>query len=259
MKSRTSLVSSGVLGLLCLALALFHGCKVKPAEHGSVHWSYSGETGPAHWGDLSPDYILCKTGKQQSPIDISGAKPSSGSIQFKYKATPLNVVNNGHAIQQDYEKGSMLEVGGQTYELKQFHIHSASEHTVEGKRYDMEIHLVHKNEQGVIVVVGVLLQQGQENAFLKRFWSRMPKKPDERVQDEGLEINIQDLLPGNRSCYVYDGSLTTPPCTEGVKWHVLSQPVDLSAEQLEEFRKIYKGTYRPVQPLNGRTILHFAQ
>jgi carbonic anhydrase len=123
----------------------------------------------------------------------------------------------------------------------------------------MEIHLVHKNEQGVIAVVGVLLQEGQENAFLSQFWSRMPKRPDERVQDKGLQIDVQDLLPGDLSCYVYDGSLTTPPCTEGVKWYVLSQPVELSAAQLEAFRKLYKGTYRPVQPLNGRAILHFTQ
>jgi carbonic anhydrase len=185
--------------------------------------------------------------------------PSSGSIKFHYKPTMLNLVNNGHAIQQDYEKGSLMEVDGKGYDLKQFHIHSASEHTVDGKRYDMEIHLVHKNEHEVIAVVGILLQQGQENNFLKRFWSRMPKKPGERAQDKSVQIHVQNLLPGNLSCYVYDGSLTTPPCTEGVKWYVMSHPVELSASQLEEFRKLYKGTYRPVQPLNGREILHLEQ
>jgi len=242
-------------GIVALAI-LAGGCSIVQTGHGKGHWSYSGKTGPEHWGDLSPEYVLAKTGKRQSPIDIANPKPfKAPPLNFRYKTTALNVVNNGHAIQQDCDEGSVLEVGGATYALKQFHFHGLSEHTVNGKHYAMEGHLVHQDAKGTLAVVGFFLVRGKENAFLKPLFDRMPAKPGERVKDAGVKLNIIDLLPSKRSYYAYDGSLTTPPCSEGVNWSVLCEPIEMSPGQLEQFRKLYANNYRPVQPLNGREVV----
>lgn len=241
---------------LTLAILSFCGCTTTEKKHDAPHWGYSGHTGPAHWGELSPDFILAKTGKQQSPIDIRNAQSARGILQIDYNPTTLEIVNNGHAIQLNYKKGSFLKMDGATYELKQFHIHSPSEHTVNGEYFDMEIHLVHISDAGKIAVAGVLFKQGKKNVFLEKFWKMLPETPGERILDKTLNLNAADVLPANKTYYAYDGSLTTPPCSEGVKWYVLSEPAEISAEQLAEFQKLYKGNFRPVQPLNGRIINH---
>lgn len=247
-----------LLAIFSLFLLLLCGCATAPERHGKAHWGYHGKTGPAHWGDLSPDYVLAKTGKQQSPIDIAGARKAKGSpLNFGYKATALNIVNNGHAIQANCDNGSTVQADGARYYLKQFHFHSLSENTVDGKHFAMECHLVHLDKGGNIAVVGIFFTTGAENKFLAQFWDRMPKKAGQEVGDEKVQLKIADILPADKSCYAFAGSLTTPPCTEGVRWYVFSQPVEMSADQLKAFQKLYKDNYRPVQPLNERRIRHY--
>lgn len=243
-----------ILAIQIIIMLQLCGCQTNKPEHAGAHWGYSGSTGPAHWGELSDDFILAKTGKQQSPVDIVGSKAAKGQFQIRYNSTALSLVNNGHAIEQEYEEGSILEADNKAYELKQFHIHSPSEHTVAGRRFDMEIHLVHKSTSGEIAVAAVLFQEGKENSFLAQFWNRLPEKSGGTIQDQNLSINIEKILPENKSCFAYKGSLTTPPCSEGVRWYVFSNPVELSTSQLAAFQTLYKGNFRPVQPLNGRTI-----
>jgi len=243
------------LVVVCSVFAMC-GCGVRTEVEHDMHWSYEGETGPEHWGDLSPDYVLAKTGKQQSPIDITGTEKGQGkAFELDYKPTSLSLVNNGHAIEQEYAAGSVMTANGKSYELKQFHVHSPSEHTVEGKRFDMEVHLVHASADGELAVIGVLLNAGAENALLAGMIDRFPKEVGGEVKDDATMVNVADLLPANLSCYTYDGSLTTPPCSEGVEWFMLANPVELSAAQLAQFQEIFKGNYRPVQPLNGRKIM----
>ncbi len=232
---------------------------------GGVAWGYHGDLGPDAWGKLTDShgqiaYPLCGEGKAQSPIDIAakGKKgPKPKLIRFNYKAVPLKIKNNGHTIQVDYAKGSTATVDGKTYNLLQFHFHRPSEHTVDGKSFPMEGHLVHAKGSGAdmkLAVVGFLMVAGKNNPALQAIWKHMPKKKGS-VTVKGKKINAAKLLPKNRSYFAYDGSLTTPPCSEGVKWHVLKQAIQVSPKQVKQFGAIFDGvTNRPVQALNGRTV-----
>jgi len=217
------------------------------------HWGYEGPEGPSHWGDLSDQYATCKTGKSQSPIDIRSSKSASlAEIKFSYKETGVDVVNNGHTIQQNYAKGSTISVGGKVYNLLQFHFHSPSEHTVDGKPYDMVAHLVHQAADGQLGVVGVLMKVGKNNAVVDSIWKNLPKAGEQKTA--ATTLNAANLLPANLSFYNYSGSLTTPPCSEGVNWMVLKTPVEVSAEQVATFTNIFQKSVRPVQPLHDRVI-----
>lgn len=227
------------------------GCK---DSHHGAHWGYSGEGAPAQWGSLSKEYALCGTGKNQSPIDISGAvKKNLPAISFEYTDVPLMVENNGHSIKVSTSGGGSITVDGKKYNLIQFHFHEPSEHTVNGKAAAMVVHLVHQNDEGKLAVVGVLMEKGAENPLIKSIWSVMPIKPG-KPEVHSARINAGKLLPAKRSYYAYEGSLTTPPCSEGVKWMVLKQPLTVSAAQIEKYRSLYPGSVRPVQPLNGRVV-----
>jgi carbonic anhydrase len=217
-----------------------------------VHWSYKDAQ---HWGKVSKDFAACGVGKEQSPIDIKGAvKADLKPIQFDYKPSVLNIVDNGHTIQVNYDKGSSITVGGSTYELLQFHFHRPSEEKVNGRSYDMVAHLVHKNAEGKLAVVAVLFDNGTENPVLKTLWSNIPKEKEKVNSVKGTTINVADLLPADKNYYNFPGSLTTPPCSEGVNWLVLKTPVKASAQQFAAFGKLYANNARPVQPLNGRVI-----
>ncbi len=220
-----------------------------------AHWSYEGDGGPSHWGTLSKMFTMCAKGKQQSPIDITGASdsPSLPSLEFNYKTTPLKIKNNGHAVQIDYEEGSHLKIGDQTYKLLQFHFHSPSEHKLNGKSFDMEMHLVHRNKLGQLAVVGVFMKKGAENPFIKKLWELFPKTKDKVNTSKDL-VNVLNGLPNKKSYYSYSGSLTTPPCSEGVKWMVLETPIEVSGKQIAEFKAVFTDTARPVQPLNERKL-----
>jgi len=226
--------------------------EAKPAPH----WGYSGYEGPAEWGSLKPEYQACKQGKEQSPINIKDAKKQAlPAIHFDYKPAPLTVVNNGQTIQVNYPPGSVITVADKKYELKQFHFHHPSEEEVNGKPYDMVVHLVHADTEGELAVVAVLLKSGKANATLQKIWENMPKQEGAPREVPGVEINVAALLPSSSGYYTFPGSLTTPPCSEGVTWFVLKMPGEISADQLDAFSKIYPLNARPVQATNGRTIL----
>ncbi len=248
------------LSVIGLGLALSFGAAAHAGEkghgagHGGAHWSYEGEHGPEHWGGMSKEYEKCSKGMRQSPIDITGGAPEKlPAIDFAYKPTKLKPLNNGHTVQVNYEKGSFITVGGAKYQLAQFHFHNPSEHTLAGRAFANELHLVHKSAKGGLAVVGVLLEEGAENAAFKNVFANLPKNADETI-DTPDSINAETLLPADRTYYRYDGSLTTPPCSEGVNWFVLKTPVQLSKEQLAAYDGIFKKTNRPVQARKGRKI-----
>ena len=218
-------------------------------------WTYSGDSGPQHWGDLCPEYALATTGKQQSPIDIANATPQElPEIRFRYEPAKINLVYNGHTIEEMEEEGSSVDVGGAVYQLKQFHFHSPSEHTVDGKRFAMEMHLVHTTADGDVAVVAVLIKEGERNDAFAAIWDFLPTEENKKLEAERT-VDAARLLPIDHTYFRYRGSFTTPPCTEGVLWMVLTTPVELSAERIAAFRKIIDGNNRPVQPLNGREIV----
>ncbi|WP_199249336.1 carbonic anhydrase [[Phormidium] sp. ETS-05] len=218
-------------------------------------WHYGGAHNPTKWGDLKPEYAACKNGSSQSPINLDPAKISKANpakIEFSYQDVPLNITNNGHRIQVNYPPGSWVKIGEQKYDLLQFHFHTPSEHTVSNQAAGMELHLVHKNQAGNLAVVAVLIQEGKPNELLALLWEDIPDIGE--VEESDLKINASKLLPANRAYYSYSGSLTTPPCSEGVNWQVLATPIEASPEQIEEFAEIYHVNARPVQPVNQRQI-----
>jgi len=225
-------------------------------ESKSQSWSYQGNQGPQAWGKLSAIYATCSLGHKQSPIDIKGAKTSDlPPLKFDYQPVPLNIIDNGHTIQVNYAPGSTLVVGEKTYTLKQFHFHHPSEEHINGHGFDMVAHLVHADAQGNLAVVAVLLTKGSSNSFLETVWKNIPAEKEKPVEVAGIRLNVKDLLPSGNGYYSFSGSLTTPPCSEGVTWYVLKEQVSLSADQLAAFARIYPTNARPIQPLNGRELL----
>jgi carbonic anhydrase len=219
-------------------------------------WTYTGATGPEHWGELNPEFAPCATGKQQSPIDITHPhRAQLPPIQFAYHTSPLEIINNGHSIQVNYAPGSTMTVDGKTYELVQFHFHHPSEEEINGHRYDMVAHLVHKSKEGKLRVVAVLIKEGNPNQLISTLWDNLPSEKDKELDLDRIEVNAADLLPANHKYYTFAGSLTTPPCSEGVTWYVLETPISLSKAQIDKFAGIYPRDVRPVQPLDGRVVL----
>lgn len=219
------------------------------------HWGYEGHEGPAHWGELSHKYAACKSGKQQSPIDIHGAsKTALKDIQFHYQTSGLKIINNGHTVQVNVGKGSWASIRGQRYELLQFHFHGPSEHTVNGKPAPMEMHLVHKDANGGLGVVGVMLTEGKANSVIGKLWSNLPATIGKEHSVASVKVNAASLLPAGKSYYHYSGSLTTPPCSEGVNWNVMTGTIEVSRAQIDRFNGLFHGNARPVQPLNGRPL-----
>lgn len=254
---RTNLIGISLVAsaLLCSAgcASRHHATGGKP-EHG-VHWSYAGDTGPGNWGKLAPEYALCSTGRRQSPIDISSAAARDlANISFNYQPMPLNVANNGHTAQVNAAPGSFITIDGERFDLAQFHFHSPSEHTIRGVQADAEMHLVHKSADGGLAVVGVMLQRGAHNPAFDPVWNNIPA-PGQTVTPSGAFVNAAALLPADTRTFRYDGSLTTPPGTEGVRWNLMVQPVTVSSSQLAAFRRHYHGNNRPVQALNGREVV----
>jgi carbonic anhydrase len=240
-----------VLALLFLCLAATPVGASDP-----VHWGYDGDVGPEYWGVLSPEFAACAEGREQSPVDIPATAPvNPPQLRFDYQPSALNIVNNGHSIQVNYEPGSTLEAGGVVYELVQFHLHGLSEHTLNGAYTDMELHLVHKDADGRIAVVAVMIEGGAHNPAYQSVLANMPVEEGDPLTVPDTTADASQVLPAEQSYYRYNGSLTTPPCTEGVAWFVLATPVELSTAQIAAFRGLYDHNYRPVQPLYERTFL----
>lgn len=217
------------------------------ASSGGAHWGYEGEDGPANWHTLSPDYALCGSGTEQSPVNIAGFDASSLSdLNLNYKATGGKVLNNGHTLQVSLEPGSTLTVDGEEYDLLQFHFHTVSENTIAGKHYPMEIHFVHKSSAGGLAVISVMVEEGSSNTAIKPIVNLLPTAAgEENVLDEAF--NPETLLPSDKSVYRFMGSLTTPPCSEGVKWHVAKEPIGMSKDQIASFAHIMGDNFRPTQ------------
>ena len=242
-----------VVGLVfCLAGSAF----ASGGGDDAVHWGYSGAGGPANWGQLMPEFKTCSEGRKQSPIDIVGAVAGNlPKLQLNYKETGLELVNNGHTIKAAYAPGSGIQVDGDQYQLLQFHFHSLSENKINGQFSPVEAHLVHANAAGDLAVVGVMFNEGAANPLLETLWRYTPSKANSTMS-VATSISVTDLLPASTDYHGFTGSLTTPPCTEGVRWMVLKQPVTISAAQIKKFRGFFgdHNTNRPVQPLNGRTV-----
>jgi len=248
------MVKRKVLAGIALVGLTFAGGK---PENGA-HWGYTGKIGPAYWGDLSPAYIMCKIGKNQSPIDIDERKAVKACLQplkVDYTADSKYVVNNGHTVKVVTAGKSYIEVDGKKFYLLQFHFHAPSEHTVNGKHYPFEAHFVHADREGNLAVVAVLFKVGKENPTLERILQYTPTEVGEK-RYLTVKVNPALLLPQEKDYYYYSGSLTTPPCSEGVRWFVMKTPMEMSKGQLQKFEEIFGvPNNRPVQPLNARKVL----
>ena len=229
-----------------------------PRAQWKTPWSYDGANGPDHWGDLDPDYAVCKSGREQSPIDIRSAKKSNlPALRFEFKSGPLTIINNGFtAVRVNYTlgNGNLLLVGDERYELVQFHFHRPSEEYLRGKQYDMVAHFMLRSSDGKLAGVAVPLQTGAANPTVQQLWQYMPQVAGKEQFIPGVEVDPAGLLPRDKAYYTYMGSVTAPPCTEGVKWFVLKTPANISRSEISAFAKLYPHDVRPPQPLNGRLV-----
>jgi carbonic anhydrase len=229
----------------------------KAAEKGpahDAHWDYKGEVGPQAWGGLKPEFSTCSTGKRQSPIDIrDGIAVDLEPVQFDYRASGFSIIDNGHTVQVNLAPGNFIQAQGRRWELVQFHFHRPSEERIDGRQFDMVAHLVHKDSDGKLAVVAVLLDRGSIQPLVQTIWNNLPLEKGEEMPARAV-IDLNHLLPPDRRYYTYMGSLTTPPCSEGVLWMVMRQPVPLSQEQIDIFARLYPMNARPVQQASGRLI-----
>ena len=226
----------------------------KPESFDHVHWAYEGRGGPENWGKLGPENKLCDTGTRQSPIDIrEGIRVDLTPIVFSYRPSHFRIIDNGHTIQASMSD-NRITVLGKDYELLQLHFHRPSEERVNGRNFDMVAHLVHKSFDGKLAVVAVLMERGSENPFIQTLWNYLPLERNQDVFPPGVPVDLNQLLPAKREYFTYMGSLTTPPCSEGVLWLVMQNPIQVSPEQIGIFSRLYPNNARPVQPTNGRLI-----
>ena len=218
-------------------------------------WGYSGEHGPEHWASLTADNFAC-SGKNQSPVNLSGfIKSQLDPIDFDYKNKGTEILNNGHTVQINFKAGNTIHIDGIDYTLLQSHFHAPSENHINGQSYPLEAHLVHSDKQGNLAVIGVMFDVGAPNKGLESAWAMMPhKKGDQHTLKTG--VSATDMLPESREYYRFSGSLTTPPCSEGVRWFVMKEALTASTEQIHTFQTaLNEPNNRPLQPLNARTIL----
>ena len=269
-------ITKSFINIMCIFMCITSGGKTRnvSSDTGKIEWGYAPENGPDVWAELSPKYMLCAVGKHQSPINL--VNPTSANlppIPYYYdNPTRMDIRNTGHTIEVVYPEGNWIEIDGVRYQLLQFHFHAPSEHTVAGKLFEMEAHFVHKSEEGNLAVVGVLIEKGSHNFAFDPVWAHLPSTPGEtqrveNVTEDGSLIvdprfmfspndQVEDISPSYfGSSYRYEGSLTTPPCSEDVKWIVLTTPIEMSEAQIAAFKAIIHDNNRPVQPLNGRELL----
>lgn len=225
-----------------------------PKVKRSDQWSYEGETGPLKWGKINPAWARCDTGNRQTPIDIrDGIKVDLEPMVFEYGASGFNVINNGHTVQVNLAPGNRFTLTGRTYELQQFHFHRPSEEKVDGRSFDMVAHLVHKDEEGRLAVIAVLIEGGTQHPGIQAVWNNLPLEKYQPLAPV-IQFDPAAMLPQRREYYTFMGSLTTPPCDEGVLWIVMKEPIQASKQQLDIFARLYPMNARPVQALSGRLI-----
>ena len=222
------------------------------------HFAYSGEEGPRRWGDLDESYELCAEGDEQSPIDLSAAKKGSPApVGFDYGEAEIELENNGHSVEAVVAPGSTVEIDGTGYGLLQFHFHASSEHLVDGTSFPLEFHFVNEADDGGLAVFGVFAERGRENPAFAELTEDLPSEEGD-VGRVAETVDVEALLPddpGNADRWSYPGSLTTPPCSEGVDWFVFTDPIEMSSEQIVAFTDVYADNHRPIQPLNDRTVI----
>jgi carbonic anhydrase len=256
-----SLLAGAALCPICASI-LVPGARAEEtmtdAHAGGSHakWDYEGEDGPQRWGDIDPDFKICKLGRAQTPINLAGAaRADLGGLEIGFAAeAPFNVINNGHTIQANFGPGSRTVIEGVAYDLLQFHFHHPSEHLLEGRGFDLECHFVHRAATGALAVLGSFIRPGAENAALRPVWNAMPMQHGREVAGTGT-VPLAGLLPRDRDYFRYAGSLTTPPCSEGVTWTVFKDPVEASPEQIRRFAKLFPNNSRPIQETNRRALL----
>jgi carbonic anhydrase len=249
---------TSLLGLLALVSAPLVACDSDSGDKTpeEVHFAYSGTNGPEQWGDLKEEWATCKTGVEQSPVDID-THVTPGHVEglsMVYGSSKLNILNNGHTVQANIDAGSSIELAGKRFDLKQFHFHAKSEHTVAGQHMPLEMHLVHQAADGTLAVVGVMFDEGAENAALKGVFSNLPAEESEVETIEGVTLEISNLVPAITDAWTYEGSLTTPPCSEGVNWIVMAEGMEVSTAQLKAFTDVIHDNYRPTQSLGARSV-----
>ena len=255
-----------------IAALLLASCSDKEADadaHGDdhvVHWGYESDNGPERWGSMDTAWSLCTEGREQSPVDITSARgielpavdihtPSAQEVAVLNQAGVIHELDNGHTIQINSKTGETMTVGDKTYALVQFHFHAPSEHTIDGEHFPMEMHFVHQGNDGGLAVVGVLLEEGAANPGIVPLWAQLPEGPGTETMVRIPAGFAEHIFPDvGTGFYHYDGSLTTPPCSEGVKWYVRKTPTQLSKDQIAAFTAVYDHNNRPVQALNERTL-----
>ena len=242
-----------LVGSLLLASSLL-------ASSHSAHWGYTGHEGPSNWGDLDPKYTMCKAGSSQSPINISNesivATSGLAKIDFNYRTSASSIINNGHTVQINMSGGSSIKIDGIEFQLKQFHFHTPSENNINSKSFPLEAHFVHASKDGKLAVVALMFEEGKENPILKKLWSKMSSKAGESNGCGLPSKGIDKLLPKDRDYYRFSGSLTTPPCSEGVRWFVLKDYSHISKAQIKEFlHAVHHENNRPIQPINARKVM----
>jgi len=250
--------------LSCGQGAHHQGEPVVEAEHAEVHWGYAGEEGPEHWADLSPDFMPCRDGLEQSPIDLTGAvpiedagierRPSNEVLTFEQRARVMDLVDNGHTIQVINDVPMALDMGDVHYELVQFHFHAPSEHTIGGQHSPLEVHLVHKSADGELAVMGILVEEGEHDVLWEPLIGALPDGPGDDRHLEDLDLGMNELRPLPERFFRYQGSLTTPPCSEGVEWIIMTEKRQISPEQMTAMVSRLHHNNRPVQPLGNRKI-----
>ncbi len=219
-----------------------------------IRWGYTGEGAPDRWGQLTPEFRQCAIGTRQSPIDIRDTiRVDQEKIQFDYRPSKFAVVDNGHTVQVNVAPGNSMEVMGRRYELQEFHFHRPSEERINGRQYDMVAHLTHKDADGRLATIAVLLERGQDQPLIQAVWNHLPLEKGD-TYEAPIPIDLNQLLPKDRGYFTYMGSMTTPPCTEGVLWMVFRQPVQLSTQQISIFSRLYPMNARPLQAGSGRLI-----
>lgn len=236
-------------------LSLFTATGAFAAEQ-HAHWSYHGKTGPAHWSEITSDYHSCSDGHAQSPVNIDAATKNQAlsPLHFHYQPAALHILNNGHTVQVNFPPGNYLEVSGKRYQLVQFHMHTPSEESVHGKHFPMVAHLVHKDDTGNLAVVAVEFKFGKSNAEMMQIVQHLPHERSGEQSFAKVFVDPSHLLPVKTGYYTFTGSLTTPPCSEGVSWFVLKQAQTLSRMEWRKLHSVLGDNARPIQPLNGRKI-----
>ncbi len=228
-----------------------------PKQEEKSVWSYEGLTGPSMWGDLKEEYALCKNGKSQSPVDLKWHHPKkNNSLKINFKEGNYKVIDSGHTVQFNFEPGNLMSIKGEKYSLIQMHFHMSSEHTFSGQQYPLEAHFVHKTDKGQLAVIAVLFKEGAANPVIDSLWKQIPHNKYKEVSASD-NFNPESLLPSSHTFYTYQGSLTIPPCNEGVTWLVMNTPVEISKDQLNQFELLYPKNFRPVQELNGRKLENY--